>query len=164
MALGLEGMKMASMIVDARVTIGEPAFRFREQIAVRLRPRAKIVIALLGDSNPYGLDPVLVPTDRMLERWAVSQGSDEYLHGWNEVPARSRPTPLPDELAIIVDQTILHSHVQAKKFVDRWYRRPGESVTAFARSLGCHRDTVLMRWRSTLWYMRRQLLEASVDV
>lgn len=129
-----------------------------------IRPRAAVVVKLLEGSNPHGLDPVLVPTDRMLERWAVSQGSDEYLHGWDEVPQRSRPTPLPNDLAIVVDQTILHSTVQARTFVDRWYRRPGESVTVLARALGIHRDTVIMRWNSTLWYMRRRLIEVNVDV
>jgi hypothetical protein len=125
---------------------------------------ARVIVKLLEESNPHGLDPVLVPTDRLLERWAVSQGSDEYLTGWDEVPARSRPTPLPDDLAIVVDQAILHSTVQARNFVQRWYMRPGESVTVLAKALGLHRDTVHMRWRSTLWYMRRRFIEANLDV
>jgi hypothetical protein len=133
-------------------------------IGVALRPRAAIIVKLLEESNPHGLDPILVPTDRLLERWAVSQGSDEYLHGWDEVPARSRPTPLDDATAIVVDQTILHSTVQARAFVHRWYMRPGESVTVLAKALGLHRDTVHMRWRSTLWYMRRRFVEVQLDV
>lgn len=127
-------------------------------------PRAAVVVKFVAEGNHRDLDPALVPTDRLLERWAVSQGSDDYLHGWDEVPARSRPTPLSDDLAIIVDQTILHSQVQARKFIDRWYRRPGESVTAFARYIGCHRDTVTMRWNSTLWYMRRRFIEVNLNV
>jgi hypothetical protein len=71
---------------------------------------------------------------------------------------------LPDDLAIVVDQTILHSTVQARTFVQRWYMRPGESITVLAKALGLHRDTVHMRWRSTLWYMRRQFLEVNLDV
>ena len=86
------------------------------------------------------------------------------MSGWDEVPARSRPTPLPDDLAIVVDQTILHSTVQARNFVHRWYMRPGESVTVLAKALGLHRDTVHMRWRSTLWYMRRRFMEVNLDV
>lgn len=129
-----------------------------------IRPRAEVVVALLGNSNPHGLDAALVPTDRILERWGVSQGSDDYLHGWDEVPMRSRPPPLSDDLAILVDRVILHSQVQSRQFVMRWYLRPNESVTAFAKSLGLHRDSVYMRWRSTLWYMRGRLQEASVDV
>lgn len=128
------------------------------------RPPARAIIRLLEASNPHGLDPMLVPTDRLLERWAVSQGTDEYLHGWSDVPARSRPPPLPNDLAIIVDQTILHSTVQARMFVQRWYMRPGESVTVLAKALGLHRDTVHMRWRSTLWYMRVRFLEVNLDV
>jgi hypothetical protein len=133
-------------------------------VVVSVRPRATLIVKLLEEGNPHGLDPVLVPTDRLLERWAVSQGSDDYLHGWDEVPARSRPTPLNDDMAIVVDQTILHSQVQARTFVHRWYMRPGESVAVLAKALGLHRDTVHMRWRSTLWYMRRRFIEARLDV
>ena len=129
-----------------------------------MRPRAAVVVKLLEEASPHGLDPILVPTDRLLERWAVSQGSDEYLHGWNEVPARSRPPPLPDDLSIIVDQLILHSSVQARTFVTRWYMRPNEPMSVLAKELGLHRDTVHMRWRSTLWYMRRRFLEVNLDV
>lgn len=139
----------------------------RRQIApitIAVRPRATVIIKLLEEGNPHGLDPMLVPTDRLLERWAVSQGGDEYMTGWDEAPARSRPTPLPDDMAIIVDQTILHSTVQARNFVHRWYMRPGESVTVLAKALGLHRDTVHMRWRSTLWYMRRRFIEVNLDV
>jgi hypothetical protein len=133
-------------------------------VRMTIKPRAAVVVRLIAEGNPHGLDPALVPTDRLLERWAVSQGSDDYMHGWDEVPARSRPTPLPDDLSIVVDQTILHSTVQARTFVDRWYRRPGESVTALAKALGIHRDTVQMRWESTLWYMRRRFIGVNLDV
>jgi hypothetical protein len=133
-------------------------------IPVPVKAPARVIVKLLEDSNVYGLDPVLVPTDRLLKRWAVSQGGDEYMTGWDEAPARSRPTPLPDDMAIIVDQTILHSTVQARNFVHRWYMRPGESVTVLAKALGLHRDTVHMRWRSTLWYMRRRFLDVQLDV
>lgn len=129
-----------------------------------VRPRAAVIVEYLSGATPHGLDPVLVPTDRVLERWAVSQGSDEYMHGWNEVPSRSRPPPLPDDLSIIVDQTVLHSTVQARTFVTRWYMRPNEPMSVLAKELGIHRDTVLMRWRSTLWYMRRRFIEVNLDV
>lgn len=133
-------------------------------IPVPIKAPARVIVKLLEASNPHGLDPVLVPTDRLLERWAVSQGGDEYVSGWEEKPTRSRATPLPDDLSIIVDQTILHSTVQARDFVHRWYMRPGESVTVLAKALGIHRDTVNMRWYSTLWYMRRRFIEVNLDV
>jgi hypothetical protein len=133
-------------------------------ILVPVKAPARVIVKLIQETNPHGLDAELVPTDRMLERWAVSQGGDEYMTGWDEAPVRSRATPLPDDIAIVVDQTILHSTVQARDFVHRWYMRPGESVTVLAKALGLHRDTVHMRWRSTLWYMRRRFLEMNLDV
>ena len=129
-----------------------------------MRPRAAVIAELLAHANPHGLDPELVPTDRVLERWAVSQGSDDYLTGWEDVPPRSRPPPLSDDLSTVVDRVILASPVQTRAFVMRWYLRPGEPVCALAKALGLHRDSVLMRWRSTLWYMRVRLQWAQVDV
>jgi hypothetical protein len=126
--------------------------------------RAPIIVELLTHGTPHNLDPILVPTDRILERWAVSQGSEEYLVGWQDVPPRSRPPPLSDDMAILVDRVILAAPVQTRNFVMRWYLRPGEPVCALAKALGLHRDSVLMRWRSTLWYMRTRLQWAEVDV
>lgn len=130
----------------------------------RTKPRAAVVVQFLASSRPHGLDPRLVPTDRLLERWAVSQGSDEYLFGWDTIPPKSRPPPLPDDLAIIVDQIILRPPVQRRTFLTRWYMSPGESVTALAKSLGIHRDSVQMRWTSSLWSIRRDFLFVNLDV
>lgn len=130
----------------------------------KVRPTALVVVEFLGGAHPYGLDPVLLPTDRLLSRWAVSQGSDEYLHGWNEVPERSRPPPLDDDTAIIVDQVVMHSPVQTREFAKRWYFRPNEPLSGLAKALGLHRDTVQMRWRSTLWALRREFLKVALDV
>ena len=40
-----------------------------------VRPPARVVVQLLENGSPHGLDPALGPTDRVLERWAASQGS-----------------------------------------------------------------------------------------
>lgn len=130
----------------------------------RIKPPAVAVMTLLDRMCPHGLAPILVPTDRMLERWAVTQGSDEWLLSLSDAALKSRPPPLPDDLAIVIDQCILQSHVQARNFVTRWYMHPGESITVLAKALGLHRDSVIMRWRSTLWYMRSRLQAVSVDV
>jgi hypothetical protein len=130
----------------------------------RAKPAAAVVVKFLENAHPHGLDPILMPTDRLLERWAVSQGSDEYLTAYYEIPLRSRPPPLDDEMSIIVDRVVMRSPVQTREFAKRWYFRPGEPLSGLARALGLHRDTVLMRWRSSLWALRRSFLDVPLDV
>lgn len=137
---------------------------FRPVLLPRIRPKAAVVVELLGDARPHGLDSILVPTNRLLERWAVSQGSDDASLKWDETAPRSRPPPLDDDTAIIVDRIVMHSPVQTRKFTCRWYLRPNEPVCALARALGLHRDSVLMRWRSTLWALRRDFAAQALDV
>jgi hypothetical protein len=130
----------------------------------RIKPKAAVVVELLGSACPHGLDTVLVPTNRLLERWAVAQGSDDMSIKWGEQAPRSRPPPLDDDTAIIVDRIVMHAPVQTRKFTCRWYLRPNEPVCALAVALGLHRDSVLMRWRSTLWALRRDFIVHELDV
>ena len=131
---------------------------------LRAKPRAAVIVEFLGNAHHRGLDPVLIPTDRLLQRWAVSQGSDEYLIAYYEVPQRSRPPPLNDQDAIVVDQIVMSQIYQSREFLKRWYFRPGEPLSALARDLMLHRDTVIMRWNSILWSVRRDLLDVPYDV
>jgi hypothetical protein len=67
-------------------------------------------------------------------------------------------------MAVVVDRIVMHSPVQTKKFICRWYLRPNEPMCGLARALGLHRDSVLMRWRSSLWAIRRECLKVNLDV
>jgi hypothetical protein len=131
---------------------------------LRAKPRAAVVVKFLEHASFHGLDPELIPTDRLLDRWAVSQGSDDVMLKWEDAAPRSRPPPLDDDTAIIVDQVVMHSPVQTRKFVCRWYLRPNEPMSGLALALGLHRDSVLMRWRSSLWAMRREFIARALDV
>lgn len=131
---------------------------------LRAKPRAEVVVRFLAQSQFHGLDPELIPTDRLLDRWSVSQGSDDAFLKWSDEAPRSRPPPLDDDTAIVVDKIVMHSQVQTKKFICRWYLRPNEPMSVLAQALGLHRDSVLMRWRSSLWAMRREFLAREIDV
>jgi hypothetical protein len=122
------------------------------------------VVQFFEYANFRLLDPILVPTDRLLERWAVSQGSDDYYLRWQDGAPRSRPPPLDDVMSTIVDQIVMHSPVQTRKFTCRWYLRPNEPPTVLARDLGLHPDSLDMRWRSTLWALRREFIVHGIDV
>jgi hypothetical protein len=131
---------------------------------LRAKPKAAGIVELLSHARLRGLDPVLAPTDRLLERWAVTQGSDEYLVAYYEVPQRSRPPPLDDDTSIVVDRIVMRQPYQTREFTKRWYFRPGEPISGLARALGLHRDTVTMRWNSVLWALRREFLDVPLDV
>lgn len=152
-------MSLPAMVLDTEALPSGQVIKIR-----RAKPAAAVVVKFLENASPHGLDPILVPTDRLLERWAVSQGSDEFLVAYYEIPQRSRPPPLDDETSIIVDKIVLSQPFQTREFAKRWYFRPGEPLSGLARALGLHRDTVLMRWRSTLWALRRSFLEVPLDV
>lgn len=152
-------MNMPAMVLDTEALSTGRVIRIR-----RAKPAAAVVVRFLEHAQYHGLDPELIPTDRLLDRWAVAQGSDDLMLKWADEAPRSRPPPLDDDTAIIVDRIVMHSPVQTRKFVCRWYLRPNEPMCILARALGIHRDSVLMRWRSSLWAMRREFLVQALDV
>jgi hypothetical protein len=152
-------MKAASLVRTAETLANGRVIR-----VVRVKPTAAVVVRFLEHAQFHGLDPELIPTDRLLDRWSVSQGSNDAFLKWSDEVPRSRPPPLDEDAAVIVDRIVMHSPVQTRKFVCRWYLRPNEPMNALAEALGLHRDTVLLRWRSSLWAMRRAFIAQALDV
>lgn len=131
-------------------------------------PRATdiaIMVAVLRRPGcSINLEPSLVPIHRTLQRWAVTQGSDDVLLSWDDVPPESRPVPLPNDLAIKWDQLLLHGDPLAYAFVRRWYMSPSEAVVAFARELRIARTSIYPRWRAYLWYYKGKAQGEGLDV
>lgn len=152
-------MNLPAMVLDTETLPSGRVIPIR-----RAKPAAAVVVEFLEHASYHGLESVLVPTDRLLDRWAVAQGSDDAFLKWSDEAPRSRPPPLDEDMAVIVDQVVMHSPVQTRKFICRWYLRPNEPMSGLARALGLHRDSVLLRWRSSLWAMRREFISHAVDV
>lgn len=90
--------------------------------------------AILSDEKAlFSLPRELVTTDRILQRWAVSIGLGLPTEAWDD-QRKCLPPPLSDDIAIIVDQCILHSPPKTKELVTRWYKTPNP-VEAIARRL-----------------------------
>jgi len=123
-----------------------------------------MVAVLRRPGCSINLEPPLVIIHRTLQRWAVTQGSDEVLLSWDDVAPESRPVPLSKDLAIKWDQLLLHGEPTAYKLIRRWYMRPGEAVVALARDLGIQRTTVYPRWRAYLWYYKGVAQALGLDV
>lgn len=71
------------------------------------------------------VDARLLPTDRHMQRWAVSQGlglpvGPEFA----EALTRTRLSALPDDEAIVTDQIVLRAPYSWRHFVFSWYRSP----------------------------------------
>lgn len=101
------------------------------------------------------LDDDYKPTDHILKRWAASigDGTPDY----DEVVLASKVTPLPDCVAIVVDQTVIRS--EYRLITELWYRTP-EPIDALARRLRIDETMVRPTWRASLrWF--RVLFETS---
>lgn len=72
--------------------------------------------------SDYDLAPRLKPVNRICQRWAVSIGNGQPNWAW-DLPKKSRPTPLDDETAVVVDTIIMKKiPPSSTKFLRKWYR------------------------------------------
>ncbi len=90
--------------------------------------------AIACDSETlFSLPRELITTDRVLQRWAVSIGMGMPSEEWDE-QLRAKPPPLPDDVAIDVDQCILSSPDRTREVITRWYKTP-QPAEVIARKL-----------------------------
>lgn len=107
-------------------------------------------------------DPKLTATDRVLQRWAVSIGSGLPTEEWNDV-LKSRPPPLPDDIAIEVDRIVCNSPDRWRRLLRSWYCTP-RPTEAIAKEMRCSRSHVSNLWHYALEDMRVQFVEKRVIV
>lgn len=101
------------------------------------------------------LPPELVPVDRILLRWSVAVGDGIRADQWDE-KRRSLPPPLPDDLAIIVDQAILKSPERTRRLIVKWYKSP-KPTYVLAEELRMDSRKLLQYWKLCLNFMRWKL-------
>jgi hypothetical protein len=101
------------------------------------------------------IDPELMPTDRIMQRWAVSIGSGMPSEEWEQAP-KARPTALDDESSTIIDQIVLHAPQRYRLLLLPWYKGTGSSTTIQAR-LGVTRYGLYFEWRCSLFYVRQEI-------
>lgn len=105
-----------------------------------------------GSQKLAQLDLVLVPTNRILERWAVGSGDGLPSDEWDD-SRKSRLSPLDDRMHIEVDQIILRSPPIYHRLARQWYCGTG-NTTAMAHSMGLTRTGLYLEWRCTLFYFK----------
>jgi hypothetical protein len=97
------------------------------------------------------LDPLLRITDRILQRWAVSVG-DGLPNAWAANPV-AQPPPLPDDLAIDVDQEVMRAPAHVRTVIRCWYRRSDPFSEIAAAFNYKRRESVYGAYRHALAYM-----------
>jgi hypothetical protein len=95
----------------------------------------------------------LVLTNRILIRWAASVGDcTEDSATWQEI-IRAKVPPLPDDIAIVVDQLVLRAPRGHRKLVELWYRKP-DPREVIAEKLRISEAKVYLCWRVALQHFR----------
>jgi hypothetical protein len=110
-----------------------------------------------GDWKQRALDMELMPTDRVMQRWAICVG-DGLSDKWDD-SRKSRLPALDDATAIIVDQVILRSPTRYQSLARQWYCGAGASVAIAERLGGLTRHGLYMLWRRSLLHFRARFLE-----
>lgn len=108
--------------------------------------------SMLGDVAPGSLEAELVATDRILQRWAVSIGTGLPTERWDDRPI-SKPLPLDDDTAIVVDQIILKCPPRTRRIVKAWYRTPAP-VHIIAEEMRMSRRGLYTAWRLSLNFLK----------
>ena len=107
-------------------------------------------------------DESLLATHRVLERWAVSIGSGLPAEEWNDVP-KSRPPPLPDDLAVEVDQIVCRSPRRWRKLIRSFYCTP-RPTEVIAKEQQCSVSHVSAFWHDSLRYVRGEFVTKRIIV
>lgn len=115
-------------------------------------PRSKPKVTVdCGRSGNY-LPADLATTDRICQRWAVAIGMGLPTEKWREDEA-SRPPPLDDPTAIIVDQIILKSPQRTRRLIQGWY------CTTIAQPVLAGRFNLTERTVITAWHLCLNFLQ-----
>ncbi len=112
----------------------------------------------LGRAAESMVPPELATTDRILQRWSVSVGLGLPTDQWMDC-ITSRPPPLDDATAIVVDQIILKSPPRTRRVAVKWYRTQLPQPV-IAEQLGLSERTLITAWRLTLNYLQWRFSES----
>lgn len=137
----------------------------RSQVrAVYVPPASLEVIRRITRKN--ALDPRLEPTDRHMQRWAVSLCggiTEPSLAHLKLMPTGLRIPPLSDEAAAATDQVVASSPAHWRVFIKLWYctNQPTEVI---AKQIGVEKTTLFVERRLLLAYLLGSLTHCGVRI
>ena len=121
----------------------------------RLVRSAVMLEIVRAQSHQFTLDVELLPTNRIMERWAVSIGAGLPSEEWEQAP-KARPTPLDDESSMIVDRIVQHAPIRYRTLILPWYKGTGSSTT-IQEKLGVTRHGLYFEWHCALRYVEQEI-------
>lgn len=84
---------------------------------------ASVLKTMLGETTTGVIPQEFLTTDRIMQRWAVANGSGLPTERWDD-SRKSRVSPLDDHTALVVDQIVQHSPPRTRKLLKAWYLSP----------------------------------------
>lgn len=84
---------------------------------------ASVVKAMLGQATTGVIPTELLTTHRIMERWAVADGSGLPTERWDDTRT-AKPPPLDDHSAYIIDRLLISCPKTTEKLLRDWYTRP----------------------------------------
>lgn len=120
-----------------------------------------VLKAMLGEVTTGVIPLEFITTDRIMQRWVVAGGSGLPTARWDDA-RKSKPPPLDDGSAIIVERIFNHSPPKTKKILDGWYRTPAPTEI-IAEELGISPRTLEKALSVCLGYVKWKI-ECTKDV
>ena len=134
----------------------------KSRINMQIARAVSLELVRRGNSEKRELDIVLMPTNWILQRWAVSVGDGLPREKWDD--ARTTPPPeLDDETAILVDRIYLRAPGDIRTLAHCWYKTP-EPITSISNRMGLTDDGMHSRIRRMLHFFRAEFLRAGLRV
>lgn len=113
---------------------------------------ASVLKSMLGQATTGVIPRELLTTDRIMQRWAVANGSGLPTERWDDSRV-ARVPPLDDDTALLVDQIVLKCPPKTNKVVVEWYCRPLPTVE-IARSLKMSPRSLEKSWLLSLNFLK----------
>jgi hypothetical protein len=117
---------------------------------------ASVIKNFLGHKTTGCIAQDLFTTDRILQRWAVSIGSGLPTETWDEIP-RAKLPPLPDDIAILIDRTVLKAPRRQRMIINMWYRSAAPTQV-MARRLNLSTTSLKAEMNGALAWCREKFL------
>jgi DNA-directed RNA polymerase specialized sigma24 family protein len=113
---------------------------------------------LLGLPATGVIERDLLAVDRIMQRWAVANGSGLPEEEWDDTP-RARPAPLDDETAMLVDEIVRKCPPRTRRILVAWYRKP-LPTKILAQQMGMSPRTLENAWRLSLNFLKWKFEES----
>jgi len=113
---------------------------------------ASVLKVMLGDTTTGVLERELLPVDRILQRWAVANGSGLAEECWDDTPT-ARPPALDDDTCMLVDEIVRLCPPKTRHIVVSWYRKP-LPTKLIAMQMNMSPRSLETAWRLSLNFLK----------